>query len=227
MTAEITPGEIRPDEIRVLIADDHTIVRSGLTMLLSHESDIGVVGEAVDGESAIQLCLELKPDVVLMDIGMPGINGMQATKEIKSQLPDTQVLVLTMHRSDEYFFQMLEAGASGYILKGAETSELINAVRAVARGDVFLYPTMARKLVSEYLNQLGADPPGEQKLTGREREILQLIVDGFTNKEIAEKLVLSPSTVHSHRTNMMHKLNLTSRHELVQYARKRGLIKHN
>lgn len=214
-----------PEEINVIIADDHTIVRSGLTLLLSSEPDINVIGEAVDGEAAIRLCQELKPDVVLMDIGMPGINGMEATVQIKSKLPDTQVLVLTMHRSDEYFFQMLEAGASGYILKGAETSELINAVRAVARGDVFLYPTMARRLVTEYLGQLSADQPGEQRLTQREREILQLIVEGFTNKEIADKLVLSPSTVHSHRTNLMQKLNLTSRHELVQYARKHGLLK--
>jgi two-component system response regulator NreC len=214
-----------PEEIKVVIADDHTIVRSGLTMLLSSEPDINVIGEAVDGEAAIRLCQDLMPDVVLMDIGMPGINGMEATREIKLKLPDTQVLVLTMHRSDEYFFQMLEAGASGYILKGAETNELINAVRAVARGDVFLYPTMARRLVTEYLNQASANQPGEQRLTQREREILQLIAEGFTNKEIAEKLVLSPSTVHSHRTNLLHKLNLNSRHELVQYAREHGLMR--
>lgn len=214
-----------PDEINVIIADDHTIVRSGLNMLLSSESDIIVVGEAVDGESAIRLSQELKPDVVLMDIGMPGINGMEATKEIKSKLPDTNVLVLTMHRSEEYFFQMLEAGASGYVLKGAETHELINAVRVVARGDAFLYPSMARRLVAEYLSQSGFDPPGGGKITEREREILQLIAEGFTNKEIAERLVLSPSTIHSHRTNLMHKLNLSSRHELVQYARSHGLLR--
>lgn len=214
-----------PDEINVIIADDHTIVRSGLNMLLSSESDIIVVGEAVDGESAIRLSQELKPDVVLMDIGMPGINGMEATKEIKSKLPDTNVLVLTMHRSEEYFFQMLEAGASGYVLKGAETHELINAVRVVARGDAFLYPSMARRLVAEYLSQSGLDPPGGGKITEREREILQLIAEGFTNKEIAERLVLSPSTIHSHRTNLMHKLNLSSRHELVRYARSHGLLR--
>ncbi len=213
------------DPITVIIADDHTIVRSGVNMLLSSEPDITVIGEAVDGEAAIRLSQELKPDVVLMDIGMPGINGMQATREIKSKLPETNVLVLTMHRSEEYFFQMLEAGASGYVLKGAETNELINAVRVVARGDVFLYPSMARRLVAEYLSQTGSDPSEGGKLTDREREILQLIAQGFTNKEIAERLVLSPSTIHSHRTNLMHKLNLSSRHELVQYARTHGLLR--
>jgi two-component system response regulator NreC len=213
------------DVISVVIADDHTIVRSGLRMLLSSEIDITVIGEAVDGESAIRLCREMKPDVILMDIGMPGINGIEATKQIKSELPDTNVLVLTMHRSEEYFFQMLDAGASGYVLKGAETNELINAVRVVARGDVFLYPTMARRLVSEYLAQSGSDPAGLGKLTDREREVLKLIAEGHTNKEIAEKLVLSPSTIHSHRTNLMQKLGLSSRFELVQYARKHGLLR--
>lgn len=213
------------DEIKVVIADDHTIVRSGLEMLLSSESDITVIGEAVDGESAIRLCQELNPDVVLMDIGMPGINGIEATKQIKSETPETNVLVLTMHRSEEYFFQMLDAGASGYVLKGAETSELIHAVRVVARGDVFLYPSMARRLVSEYLSQAGADPEGLRKLSDREREVLKLIAEGYTNKEIAEKLVLSPSTIHSHRTNLMQKLKLSSRFELVQYARKHGLLR--
>jgi len=213
------------DPISVIIADDHTIVRSGVNLLLSSEPDITVIGEAVDGEAAVKLSQELKQDVVLMDISMPGINGMQATREIKSKLPETNVLVLTMHRSEEYFFQMLEAGASGYVLKGAETNELINAVRVVARGDVFLYPSMARRLVAEYLSQTGSDPLEGGKLSDREREILQLIAEGFTNKEIAERLVLSPSTIHSHRTNLMHKLNLSSRHELVQYARTHGLLR--
>jgi two-component system response regulator NreC len=214
-----------PEQIRVIIADDHTIFRSGLNMLLSSEPDINVIGEAEDGQSAIQLAKELNPDVILMDIGMPELNGIEATERIKLETPDINILVLTMHRSDEYFFKMLEAGASGYILKGAETSELINAVRSVAKGEVFLYPSMAGRLVKEYLSQSAASKISSAKLTKREREILQLIAEGFTNKEIAKKLVLSPSTVHSHRTNLLHKLNLNSRHELVQYAREHGLMR--
>jgi two-component system response regulator NreC len=214
-----------PEQIRVIIADDHTIFRSGLNMLLSSEPDINVIGEAEDGQTAIQLAKELNPDVILMDIGMPELNGIEATERIKLETPDINILVLTMHRSDEYFFKMLEAGASGYILKGAETSELINAVRSVAKGEVFLYPSMAGRLVKEYLSQSAASKISSAKLTKREREILQLIAEGFTNKEIAKKLVLSPSTVHSHRTNLLHKLNLNSRHELVQYAREHGLMR--
>jgi len=135
------------------------------------------------------------------------------------------VLVLTMHRSDEYFFEMLKAGASGYILKGADTSELIGAVRTVARGEVFLYPAMAKELLRDYLSRLQeSDSSGQPALTPREKEILRLLAEGHSNKEIAEKLVVSPSTIHSHRTNLMKKLNLSSRYELIQYARQRGLI---
>ena len=213
------------EAIKVLIADDHTIFRSGLHLLLSSESDIDVIGEAMDGSSAVELTAELKPDVVLMDISMPGLNGFQATQQIKERVPEVGVLVLTMHRSDEYFFQMLEAGASGYILKGAETTELINAVRSVARGGVFIYPTLARRLVQQFLTLSGVDTLGESKLTPKEKEVLKLIAEGYSNKEIANRLVVSPSTVHSHRTNLMQKLNLHKRHELVAYARRHGLIR--
>lgn len=211
------------ERIRVLIADDHTIFRSGLNMLLSSQPDIEVVGEAMDGYESIAAAARLRPDVILMDIGMPNLNGIEATRQIRERVPEAEVLVLTMHRSDEYFFQMLEAGASGYILKGAETQELISAVRTVAKGEVFLYPSLAGKLVKEYLKRTnieGEDSP----LSERERQILRLIAEGFTGKEIAERLVISPSTVHSHRTNIMHKLELKSRHELVRYARQRGLL---
>ena len=212
-------------KIRVLIADDHVIVRYGVRQLLAAEPDIEIVGEAVDGNQAVALADELQPAVVLMDIGMPGMDGLEATRQIKTNWPDIHVLVLTMHRSEEYFFEMLKKGASGYILKGAETSDLILAVRVVAQGEVFLYPTMAQKLVRDYLSLKGGGETAlDPQLSPRENEILQLLAEGYSNKEIADKLVVSPSTVHSHRTNLMQKLGLSSRHELIQYARQRGLL---
>ncbi len=213
------------DPTRVLIADDHTIVRSGVRMLLETEPGIEVVGEAENGRDAIDLAVQLQPDVILMDIAMPEIDGLEATRKIKAQVPQTNILVLTMHRSDEYFYEMLKAGASGYVLKAAETDELINAVRVVARGEVYLYPTMAKKLLSDYLDKQGAQPQIEQPLSPREREILQLLAEGYSNIEIAEKLVLSPSTVHTHRSNLLKKLNISSRHELIKYARQQGIIR--
>ena len=209
---------------KILIVDDHPIVRSGVRMLLEVEPDIVVTGEAVDGIQAIAKTRDLKPDVVLMDIGMPGMDGLEATKQIKAQWPDIAILVLTMHRSEEYFFEMLKKGASGYILKGAEASDLIHAVRVVARGEVFLYPTMANKLVQDYLIIGGGETPSDPQLSPRENEILWHLAEGYSNKEIADALVISPSTVHTHRTNLMQKLGLSSRHELIQYARKRGLM---
>ena len=211
-------------QIRVLIVDDHPIVRSGVRMLLEVEPDIVVTGEAVDGIQAIAKTRDLKPDVVLMDIGMPGMDGLEATKQIKAQWPDIAILVLTMHRSEEYFFEMLKKGASGYILKGAEASDLIHAVRVVARGEEFLYPTMANKLVQDYLSLGEGKMVIDPQLSPRENEILRHLAEGYSNKEIAEALVISPSTVHTHRTNLMQKLGLSSRHELIQYARKRGLM---
>jgi two-component system response regulator NreC len=212
------------DQIRVLVADDHTIVRSGVRLLLEGEPDIAVVGEALDGNEAIALAESLLPDVVLMDIAMPGMDGLEATRHIKARWPEIDVLVLTMHRTDDYFFEMLKAGASGYVLKGAQTDELIHALRVVSRGEVFLYPTMASRLVDDYLNREESDNYSDLPLSPREKEIMMLLADGYNNKEIADKLVVSPSTVHTHRSNLMAKLGLNSRHELVQYARQRGLL---
>jgi two-component system response regulator NreC len=211
--------------IKVLIADDHTIVRSGVRMLLDAEPDIEVVGEALDGVEAVDLVAKLHPAVVLMDITMPGMDGMEATRHIKAEWPEINILVLTMHRRDEYFFEMLKAGASGYVLKGAETNELIHAVRVVARGEVFLYPTMTQKLVRDYLDRLSGSTEPESILTEREQQILRFLAEGFSSKEIAEKLVISPSTVYTHRSRLMDKLGLTSRHELVNYARRHGLLR--
>jgi two-component system response regulator NreC len=210
--------------LRVVIVDDHTIFRSGLKLLLSSESDIKVVGEAQDGNGAVELATRLEPNVVLMDIGMPEVNGFEATRRIKELAPDVNILVLTMHRSDEYFFKILEAGASGYILKGAETEELINAVRVVASGGAFLYPSMVQRLLREFASRSSTAASASTLLSPREEEILKLIAEGYTNKEIAESFVISPSTVYSHRTNLMRKLEISSRYELVQYARRHGLI---
>jgi two-component system response regulator NreC len=196
--------------------------------LLAAEPDIEVVGEAGDGQEGIAQTEALTPDVVLMDLAMPGISGLEAAREIKRRWRQVQVLALTVHRSDDYFFRMLEAGASGYVLKGADPADLLTAVRAAHRGYVFLYPSMAKKLVSDYLQRVGA---GEERasydgLTDREREVLLLVAEGHSTAEIAQALYVSPHTVQSHRRAIMEKLNLHDRVELVKYAMRRGLIEY-
>ena len=208
--------------IRVLLADDHTIVRSGLRLFLEAEPDFEVVGEAINGKEAIELAGALQPNLILMDISMPEVDGLEATRQIKTRWPHQNILVLTMHSSDEYFFEMLKAGASGYILKTADVDELLQAALTTARGDVFLCPSMAKKLLGDYLNKMEKSSGEETQITAREKEILRLLAEGYSNKEIAEKLVISPSTVHSHRGNLMTKLHLSSRRELIQFARQRG-----
>ncbi|MBI4303588.1 MAG: response regulator transcription factor [Chloroflexi bacterium] len=212
--------------MRVLIADDHAIFREGLRALLEAQPDIEVVGEAKDGEEAVKATEELKPDIVLMDITMPVMNGLEATRLIKQRAPDVKVLVLTMHENDDYFFKILEAGASGYFIKGGSTGELIAALKAVQDDNVFLYPTMAKKLLSDYLQRVraGHDKESYDGLTSREREILKLIAEGHTNQEIADMLVLSVATVQTHRARIMAKLGLRNPAELVKYAVRRGFI---
>lgn len=211
--------------IRVLIADDHTIVRSGVRQLLEAKPDIKVVGEARDGSETLALIETLRPHIVLMDIAMPVMDGLKATRLIKERWPNTSILVLTMLHQDEYFFEMLKAGASGYVLKVAGASELIEAIRVVNQGKVYLNPVMAQRLVQDYLSRVDGSNELEPMLSPREKEILQLLAAGYTNQEIATKLVLSPSTVYSHRSNLLHKLGLNTRHELIQYARQQGLIR--
>ena len=209
------------DKIRVLIVDDHPIVRSGLRSLLTAESDIEVIDEATDGQEGIEKTEALRPDVVLMDISMPNLDGLNATRQIKGKFPEIQILVISMHRTDDYFFEMLHAGASGYILKTAKTSDLLEAIRVVNRGEVFLYPAMAQKLVRGYIKLADWENETQDILSPREKEILYLIAEGYSFKSIAEKLVISPSTVYSHRSNLMSKLGLNNRRELIEYARKR------
>lgn len=214
------------NKIRVLIADDHAIVREGLRTLIEAQPDIEVVGEATNGEEALNKTREVQPDIVLMDITMPIMNGLEATRQIKQNSPDVRILVLTMHESDEYFFSILEAGASGYFIKGGSSSELFSALRAVWRGGAFIYPTMAKKLLSDYLHRVktGQDKESYDGLTDRQREILKLIAEGYTNQEIADLLVLSVATVQTHRAHIMAKLKLHSRTELIKYAIRRGFI---
>ncbi len=214
------------NKIRVLVADDHTIVREGVRILLEAQPDIEVVGEAADGQEALARVRELQPDIVLIDIAMPNLNGMEATRAIKRDYPQIQIIALTMYESDEYFFQILNAGASGYILKKAASADLLAAIRAVYAGEVFLYPSVARRLVSDYLTRVksGEEKSSYDGLTAREREVLKLIAEGHTNQAIAEKLVISPSTVQTHRTRIMQRLNLHNRAELIQYAMRKGLL---
>ena len=213
-------------KIRIIVADDHTIVREGVRLLLDAQMDMEVVGEAADGQQALTQVRKLKPDIVLIDISMPILNGLEATRAIKREYPQIHVIVLTMYESDEYFFQVLDAGASGYVLKKAASADLAAAIRAVHAGDVFLYPSVARRLVADYLTRVksGEEQSSYDGLTPREREVLRLIAEGYTNQVIAEKLVISPSTVQTHRTRIMQRLNLHSRAELIQYAVRKGLL---
>jgi len=214
------------DKIRVLVTEDHVIVREGLRAILDSQPDIQVAGEATNGLEAIKQNEELKPDIILMDISMPEMNGLDATRRIKQAHPEVKILALTMHEGDEYFFEALQAGASGYFVKGGSSAELIGALRALAQGDVYISPTMTKKLLSDYLRRAktGQDKEVYTGLTGREKEILKLVAEGRNNQDIAEKLFLSPSTVQTHRANIMAKLGLHSRTELVKYALRHGMI---
>lgn len=213
-------------KISVLVVDDHTLIRQGIVGLLESQPDIEVVGQAGDGLQALQLTLDTEPDVVLMDIAMPGISGLDATANIKGQRPDVQVLILTIHDREDYLFRALRAGASGYVLKGADIQDLLAAVRSSHRGEVYLYPSVTRTLVAEYVRRArrGEDRATYDGLSDREREILHLIAQGKTTPEIAAVLYLSPHTVQSHRDHIMSKLNLHSKTALIKYAIAKGLI---
>ena len=211
--------------IRLLLVDDHEIVRAGLRMLFSAEPEVEIIGEASSGEEAIVAVQDLGPDVVLMDVGMPGIGGVEATRRIKVSHPQIAVLALTMHEDEEYFFEMLAAGASGYVPKRAAPDDLMSAIHIVRQGDVYIYPSLARLLVKDFLHRSEASAPEtREELTPREQEVLTYIAEGYSNREIADALVISVKTVDRHRENLMRKLQLHNRVELVKYAIEKGLI---
>ena len=212
------------DRIRVLLVDDHTLVRQGLRCILATDEEIEVVGEAGDGRSAVELSERLQPDVVVMDLTLPELNGIEATRRIFKQEKDTKVLILTMHTDRMFVRQSLKAGARGYLVKDAEDTDLVKAVKVVGRGGSFFNAEVSRMLLNDYL---GEQPPGDDdltRLTGREREILQLIAEGRTNAEIAATLSLSQNTVETHRKQIMKKLDLHKTAELVRFALRKQVV---
>ena len=212
-------------KIRILLADDHTILRDGIRALLEDQQDIEVIGEAEDGQSAVKMAAQLDPDIVIMDIAMPLLNGLEATRHIRRDSPQVKVLILTMHENEEYIRQVLAAGAFGYVLKDAAARDLLGAIRAVYNGEAVLSPAVTRLVIEDYLRWGDIQPmDASNELTSREREVLQLIAEGYTNKEIAEILCLSIKTIQSHRTNLMSKLDLHNRGDLIKYAIQQKII---
>ena len=215
-------------KIKILLADDHAVLRSGLKLLLNSQPDMEVLGEAKDGLEAINKAVELCPDIVLMDISMPGIAGLEATKRIKAKCPKIKILVLTMHDDENYLEEFLRRGASGYVVKKVADTELTAAIRAVSRDEIVLQSTATKKLINNYLN-ISSSPKKrseqENPLSEREQQVLKLIALGHTNKEISNTLFISIKTVETHRTRIMQKLNLNTRAQLVNYAIEKGILK--
>jgi DNA-binding NarL/FixJ family response regulator len=210
--------------IRVLLADDHTLVRAGIRGLLANLSGVEVVGEAGDGHEALRLAEALQPDVVLLDIGMPGLNGLEVAARLTKLAQPIRVVILSMHMSEEYVLQALRAGAAGYLLKGSAVAELELAIRAVVRGDTYLSPAVSKRVVDDYVNRTGAASDPLSTLTPRQREILQLVAEGHTSKDIAQRLGLSHRTVETHRNQLMRRLGVTDLTGLVRFAVRVGLI---
>jgi len=214
-----------PLKIRVLLADDHEVVRSGLRMVLEAQSDIEVVAEAGDGAQALEQALSGEIDLTVLDVSMPRMTGLQAAAELHRRRPELRILMLSMHDNEQYFFEALKAGASGYVLKTAANRDLVEACRACMRGEAFLYPPAVATLVRDYLEgaRLGEAPP-QDPLTARELEVVKLIAEGHTSEEIATELVLSKKTVERHRANVLDKLGMRNRVDLTRYAIRRGLV---
>jgi two-component system response regulator NreC len=213
------------DKIRLLVADDHGVLRAGLRSLVNAEPDMAVVGEAVDGEEAVRRAQELRPDVILMDIGMPGANGLEATRRIQQLGLPSRVLILTVHPEEEYLVRVLRAGAYGYVKKESADTDLLEAIRTVSRGGAFLYPHAMRTLLTEFVHRASPEErQAYQRLSERERQVLLMTAEGLTNQEIGERLSISPKTVDTYRSRLMNKLGLWRRSELVDLVLRLGLL---
>lgn len=213
-------------KIKLMIADDHTIVRQGMKKLLETYPELQIVGESQDGEETVEIAMQLLPDLIIMDISMPGLNGLEATREIKKRLPEMKILILTMHAEKEYIFKILQSGASGYLLKGSPIEELVSAIHAVDRGESYLSPAVSKSIIEDYVGG-GVRRPvttRSQPLTTREREVLQLIAEGYTSKRIAARLSLSAKTIETHRSHIMQKLNIHNAAGLIRYAIQKGWV---
>ncbi len=213
-----------PLKTRVLLADDHAIVRSGLRAVLEDEADIEVVAEAADGIEAVDKAMSDEVDLAILDVSMPRLTGLQATAELHRRRRDLRVLILSVHDNEQYFFEALKAGASGYVLKSAANRDLVAACRAAMRGEPFLYPKAVTALIREYLEQAGAGEAMDDPLTPRELQVVKLIAEGYSSAEIAAELVISRKTVDHHRANILEKLGIRNVAELTRYAIRRGLL---
>ena len=212
------------EKIRIVVADDHAVLRAGLRALLNAEPDMEVVGEAANGREAVERAEQLRPDVIVMDLSMPVMGGLDATKQIKEKGLPTRVLVLTVHAEQQYLLPVLQAGGAGYVLKQAADTELIQAIRTVHRGEAFLYPTAASMLLDDYRRRVSATEDQFDGLSEREREVLKFTAEGFSSQEIADRLVISAKTVDTYRQRIMDKLNIHHRSELIRYALRKGLL---
>lgn len=210
--------------IRILIADDHGLMRAGLHAMLEHEPAVEVVGEAASGEEALHLAGELRPDIVLLDINMPGIDGIETTRRLRISNPQTRVLILTVYAEESLLREAIQAGASGYIIKRAAEEELITAIQAISRGDIYIHPAITRFLLKDLSPDTKPKKDALHELTPREIEVMGYIIRGFTNRQIAEALYISTRTVEGHRASLFGKLGLKNRVELVEYAEKKGLM---